>query len=1071
MFNKSFKAVILVLVMIFTAALPGNASGATKFSDIRGHWAEKYINQAVGQGIIKGYQDGTFRPDNAVTRAEFISMVNRALKCNGSTSIAFNDVYSSQWYYADVAKAVSATYVAGYEDNTFKPNNPISRQEVSVMISRFVPTYNNSGSLRNYSDYRSVDDWASTALSKVNGKGYIGAYSDGKIHPRDALTRAQTAKILCDILAKENIVTSDTTVSKSGTKLSDKIYTNDVTVHRDLGDNEMTLDNCVVLGTLYVQGGGTNSVIVNNSRIANASVNKSSSSVRVYAKGETTIANTTAANSSILETSNLAGGSYGAGFAKVYVNGSANSTLRGSFPKVFVNGSSAKVNLESGNVSELTVDSSGRRSDITVASSATVSDAIVNAESYFHGNGTISNMKVNSNGITYESKPRNWTIASRIDTPRSSDPSLDISISPSNKSTKVKLDTDITITFNTAMTKYDGRTIYDSDISNFISLRRDSSSGRTISVNASINSSKKVITLKPTSNLESNTRYYVVIDSKSMKDTYGIANSSQISYFDTGDTTTSFSTTFSPENRENAVSVRPTITISFSESVRKYSNGASISSSDVSDIIYFKRSNSSGTNISYDVSSVSDRKIVIRPRSDLDLNTPYYVGIQSRSLKTYSNNTTVPADSVYWTTGESTQSVSASFSPYNGATMISANPAITINFPQSVVKYSNGASISSSDVSNIIYLRESSTSGKSIGYTVSSLSSSRIVITPTSSLEIGKTYYVGIYSNSIKTQSYGTTIPGDSVYWTTGINTPVLSNVTAKAYDNYVDITANSNLTATMYSVVLPVDASAPSVNQIVNGVNGAISANSATISGNSSATIKLKGLSSETSYNVYTVLKDGSGAFSSVDKTQIKTSPINLSAIIIPGAEGFSFDPTVTNYDNVYVPNGTQQVTVTVKLGSTINGSLKINDKDSSGTATIDITNRAATVVVSLEETGKTARKYTINIKEKGTADVKEILINDDKDHPYKVGDTFMLEATTSSIKISVTTAESDATIMLNGQSVGQGATINILLSTDETKISIPLKIRSSDGVTSNNITINFERKPKQEPVQNPGS
>lgn len=1059
MFKKTFKAVILVLAIIFTAALPVNVSGATKFSDIRGHWAEKYINQAVSQGIIKGYQDGTFRPNNAVTRAEFVSMVNRALKCNGSTSISFNDVPYSQWYYSDVAKAVSATYVAGYEDNTFKPNNPISRQEVSVMISRFVPTYNNSGNLRNYADSSYIDSWAYSALSKVNGKGYIGAYSDGKIHPRDALTRAQTAKILCDILDKESVVTSDTTVSKSGTNLSGKIYTNDVTVHRDLGDNEMTLDNCVVLGTLNVQGGGTNSVIVNNSRIANASVNKSSSSVRVYAKGETTIANTTAANSSILETSNLAGGSYGVGFAKVYVKGSANSTLRGSFPKVFVNGSSAKVNLESGNVSEFTVESSGRKSDVTVASSATVSEAIVNAESYFHGNGTISNMKVNSNDVTYETKPRNLTIASRIDTPRSSDPSLDISVSPSNKSTRVKLDTDITITFNTAMTKYDGRTIYDSDISNFITLRKDSSSGRTISVNASINSSKKVITLDPTSNLESNTRYYVVIDSRSMKDSYGIANSSQSSYFDTGDSTTSFSTSFSPENRSSAVSVNPTITISFSESVRKYSNGASITSSDVSDIIYFKRSSSSGTNISYDVSSVSDRKIVIRPRYNLDLNTTYYVGVQSRSLKTYYNNTTVPEDSVSWSTGESSQSVAASFSPYNGATMIPTNPAITISFPQSVVKY-NGTTISSTDVSNIIYLRDSSTLGPVIDCYVTSLSSSRIVITPKASLQIGKTYYVGIYSNSIKTQSYGTIVPADYVCWTTGINTPVISNVTAKAYDNYVDITANSNLTATMYSVVLPANVSAPSATQIVNGVNGALSSNSASISGNSSATIKLKGLSSETSYNVYTVLKDSSGAFSSVEKTQITTSPINLSAIIIPGSEGFSFDPTITKYDNVYVPNGTKAVTVTVKLGSTINGYLKINDKISSGTETIDII-KAATIIVSLEETGKTARKYTINIKEKGTADIKEILINGDTNNPYKVGDTVMLNATTSSITISVKAVEPDATVILIGTKIVQNVASPIVLSTDETKISIPLKITSSDGVTYKDYTINFERLP----------
>lgn len=963
MIKRTFKAVILVLVMFFTASVPVNVLGVTKFSDIRGHWAEKYINEAVSQGIIKGYQDGTFKPDNAVTRAEFISMVNRALKCTGTTSISFNDVPYSEWYYSDISKAVAATYVAGYEDNTFKPDSPISRQEVSVMISRFVPTYNYSGNLKNYPDYRSVDDWAYTALSKINGKGYIGAYSDGKIHPRDQLTRGQTAKILCEILAKESIVSSDTSVSKDGTKLSGKIYTNNVTVLKDLGDNEMTLDNSIVLGTLYVQGGGTNSVTINNCRIANASVNRSASAVRVYAKGETTVANLTAANSSILQTASLSGGTYGLGFAKVNLSNSADSILRGSFPKVYIDGSSSKVNLESGSISELTVESAGRRSDITVASGATVSEATVNAESYFHGNGNISNMKVNADNITYETKPRNWTIASRINTPKASDSILDMTISPANKATKVKLDTDITITFSTAMTKYDGRSISNSDISNFIELRKGSSSGKSVSFSASINSAKKVITLDPTSNLETNERYYIIIDKNAMKDTYGQGNSSQTSYFDTGDTSQSFSVSFDPSNKATTISVNPSITISFSESVVRYSDGKSISSSDISNIVYLRRQSNSGSDINYTVSDYSSRKIVIRPKSSLDLNTTYYVGINSRALKTSANNTAVSADYVYWSTGVTTPIV-------NGITLE----------------------------------------------------------------------------------------PG---------NTSILAKVT-------------SNVSGKAYAIVVPSGSSAPSASQIAagqnsNGLNALASAKNDSISAGTAASLApvMNGLASGNAYDVWvTVYSPSSGTYATPVKQSTTTT---LPKAVLSGLE-VSFTKGGTTGNNVisfnpetYVYNLNVHSDVTaVDIKAKGAGKIKINNgssTDSEATGSIPITKSGASIPIEISYTGVTTSTYMINVNVADDCSLKTLsiggnrLTSDDGSFSYDLSTNSAI-----SIKMSIETNDVNAVIdsptgtnmsVTSGDSGIGSAIFDLDISEGTTSAICEFKVKS--GTTVKKYTIVF--------------
>ena len=669
---KKLGCGILAIVLSLSLALPVNSFAASKFSDTSGHWAETYINTAVNLKIITGYPDGKFLPDKAVTRAEFATMVNKALGNAGSESLTFSDVSSSEWYYNDVAKAVAAAYTAGYDDNTFRPNNPITRQEAAVMISRIVPTYGEDANLKAYSDYGSISDWAYDAVERVNGKGYIGAYSDGKIHPTDKLTRAQTAKIICDIIEHETIVTSSPVIDDDGTKLSGKIYSNNVTIDEDLGEDSATIDNCVILGSLSVKGGGTDSITVSNSRVANVAINKDTDPVRVLAKGETAIAKLSASQSSVLQTSSLSGGLFGPGFSNITVNGSAEVTLKGSFPKVNVSGSKADVTLETGTIDTLTV--SGRYSDITAASGTTISTATVNAESYFHGSGTISLMNVNADDVTYETKPKRWTIASSADTPTESDETSDITYSPKNAATNVKLDAKITITFDEAMEIYDGDSISNADIDDFVELRKSSSSGSTVAYTATINSAKTIITIDPDSLLTQDTRYYVIIDKNSIRDNDGNGNTAQSIYFNTGDDIENVTTTYSPANGATTVPVNTSITIAFSDDVVRYSNGATISTSDsyLKDCLMFKKTNSSGDSVSYSVSINSSKKIItIIPNSNLVLNQKYYVAVVANKLKTKDFGEVIPASSVTWTTGYTTPALS-SFTVSPGDTSITA---------------------------------------------------------------------------------------------------------------------------------------------------------------------------------------------------------------------------------------------------------------------------------------------------------------------------------------------------------------------------------------------------------------
>ena len=121
--GKSIIVFLLTLRLIILMSKPVFAY----FPDISGHWAQKLIINGVDNRIVKGYNDGTFRPNNGITRAEFTAMLNSAFDLKDTTLIGFTDVVPSDWYYDNVAKAKAAGYILGYSDVTFRPDKLISR--------------------------------------------------------------------------------------------------------------------------------------------------------------------------------------------------------------------------------------------------------------------------------------------------------------------------------------------------------------------------------------------------------------------------------------------------------------------------------------------------------------------------------------------------------------------------------------------------------------------------------------------------------------------------------------------------------------------------------------------------------------------------------------------------------------------------------------------------------------------------------------------------------------------------------------------------------------------------------
>ena len=179
--------------------------------DISGHWAKKEINQFISSGYVNGYEDGTFRPDNSITRAEFVKLVNKYFGFNNKEDIKFSDINTNDWYYKDICIASKAGYINGYEDKTFKPNKTITREEVSkILISIKNKQDNVYDKLNKYPDKNKVSNWAKPYVEGAIEQGYLKGNDLGLLNPTNNITRAESITILSRVSKERSEIKDET---------------------------------------------------------------------------------------------------------------------------------------------------------------------------------------------------------------------------------------------------------------------------------------------------------------------------------------------------------------------------------------------------------------------------------------------------------------------------------------------------------------------------------------------------------------------------------------------------------------------------------------------------------------------------------------------------------------------------------------------------------------------------------------------------------------------------------------------------------------------------------------------
>lgn len=175
-------------------------SGTTlpKFTDIANHWAREAIATAVEGGIIKGYEDGTFRPNGVVTRSELMVMLGRMLGVQQEDmTLSFKDEANIPvWARPYIAGAVKSGFANGYEDGTFRPGGKITRIEFVAMVARALNLKSETNAFLPYADSDQIPSWGAAYAAALYEAGLIEGKDNNRFAPNDQVTRAEAVTLL-----------------------------------------------------------------------------------------------------------------------------------------------------------------------------------------------------------------------------------------------------------------------------------------------------------------------------------------------------------------------------------------------------------------------------------------------------------------------------------------------------------------------------------------------------------------------------------------------------------------------------------------------------------------------------------------------------------------------------------------------------------------------------------------------------------------------------------------------------------------------------------------------------------
>ncbi len=176
------------------------------FNDLENHWSYKYVRRLTGMGAIGGYEDNNFKPNNNITRAEFSKIIALALGLElKNLEIDFKDEKMiPKWATKYIGAVYSDNILKGYEDNTFRPNRIMTRKEIATAISQLLKDIEINTEL-NFVDNNEIPPWAVKGIKLCVENDILDGYDDNSIRPNKPVTRAEACKMIYMLLWKLKI--------------------------------------------------------------------------------------------------------------------------------------------------------------------------------------------------------------------------------------------------------------------------------------------------------------------------------------------------------------------------------------------------------------------------------------------------------------------------------------------------------------------------------------------------------------------------------------------------------------------------------------------------------------------------------------------------------------------------------------------------------------------------------------------------------------------------------------------------------------------------------------------------
>lgn len=331
---------ICVLCALFTLpSAVSSASSQEELVDIKAHWAEAVILKWVNQGLAKGYGDDRFGPNDSITRAEFVTLLNRIFGYIEKSEKSFPDVKAGAWYAAEIAKAYQAGIISGDSNGNMNPEAVISRQEAAVILARaFSLAGDNLDAALKYSDVGQIAEWALGSVGTMTKKGYVTGRPGNLFAPKANLSRCEAVKMIDNVMGElinaggtyTRVVPGNMVISSPGVTLKDTYIAGDLYLTGGIGTDTIQLIGVAVKGKTIIAGCIESISLTDTLLEQDVLVLNEEGTVTITAEGLTEVGNVTIRRNAVLSEKNLTG----SGFRNIKIGGKVigkEIVLKGAF--------------------------------------------------------------------------------------------------------------------------------------------------------------------------------------------------------------------------------------------------------------------------------------------------------------------------------------------------------------------------------------------------------------------------------------------------------------------------------------------------------------------------------------------------------------------------------------------------------------------------------------------------------------------------------------------------------------------------------------------------------------------